>query len=145
MQWQNIALHDTAECSGTKPDNLTFEEAASIPLVGMTALPGTQIIGAQTRWFYLHLRRGRRRWHNGHSISKARIQGQDLVVTTASKGEKEGVVQEPRRRCSLRLQEQQVCTMYMETVMQTKFDVCFDTTAEESRDGKDYQRRADKL
>ena len=52
-----------------KPDNLTFEEAASIPLVGMTALQVTQIIGAQRRWFHLHFRRCWGRWHNGDSIS----------------------------------------------------------------------------
>lgn len=111
-----------------KPEHLTFEEAASIPLVGLTALQVLKSSG---------LKEGDSMFISGGAggVGTMAIQlakhvfKAGLVVTTASKGEKE-------RLCESLGAD--VVVDYKSTNFQEiyggkdaeKFDVCFDTTGE---------------
>lgn len=111
-----------------KPENLTFEEAASIPLVGMTALQVLKSSG---------LKEGDSIFISGGAggVGTMAIQlakhvfKAGRVVTTASKGEKE--------KLCMTLGADEVIdyktTKFDEVFAgskELKFDVCFDTTAE---------------
>ena len=111
-----------------KPENLTFEEASSIPLVGMTALQVLKSSG---------LKEGDSIFISGGAGGVGTMALQlakhvfkaGRVVTTASKGEKEELC--------LTLGADEVIdykTTKFDDVFggsdETKFDVCFDTTAE---------------
>ena len=111
-----------------KPENLTFEEAASIPLVGMTALQALKASG---------LKEGDSIFISGGAggvgtmaiqlakhVFKAR-----LVVTTASNGEKEKLC----KNLGADVVVDYKTTRFEEVyggMNAEKFDVCFDTTAE---------------
>ncbi len=111
-----------------KPENLTFEEAASIPLVGMTAL---QVLKASG------LKEGGSIFISGGAggvgtmaiqlakhVFKAR-----LVVTTASNGEKEKLCKSLGADVVVDYKTAKFEEVYG-GVNAEKFDVCFDTTAE---------------
>ena len=111
-----------------KPENLTFEEAASIPLVGMTALQVLKTSG---------LKEGDSIFISGGAggVGTMAIQlakhvfKADLVVTTASKGEKEKLCKSLGADVVLDYKSQKFDEVYGENDAD-KFDVCFDTTAE---------------
>ena len=111
-----------------KPENLTFEEAASIPLVGLTAL---QVLKASG------LKEGDSIFISGGAggvgtmaiqlakhVFKAR-----LVVTTASNGEKEKLCKSLGADVVVDYKTTKFEEVYG-GVNAEKFDVCFDTTAE---------------
>ena len=114
-----------------KPENLTFEEAASIPLVGMTAL---QVLKASG------LKEGDSIFISGGAggVGTMAIQlakhvfKAERIVTTASKGEKANLC--------MALGADEVIdyksTKFDEVLGksdESKFDVCFDTTGESLR------------
>ena len=117
-----------------KPDNLTFEEAASIPIVGMTALQALKSSG---------LKEGDRIFISGGAgvVGTMAIQlaknvfKAGLVVTTASKGEKENLCKSLGADVVI---DASGVSNYKNTrfdevyggINDEKFDVCFDTTAE---------------
>ena len=111
-----------------KPDNLTFEEAASIPLVGMTALQVLKSSG---------LKEGGSIFISGGAggVGTMAIQlakhvfKAGLVVTTASKGEKMDLCKSLGADEVLDYKSESFVTAYGNDDS-TKFDVCFDTTAE---------------
>ena len=111
-----------------KPENLTFEEAASIPLVGLTAL---QVLKASG------LKEGDSIFISGGAggvgtmaiqlakhVFKAR-----LVVTTASNGEKEKLCKSLGADVVVDYKTTKFDEVYG-GMNAEKFDVCFDTTAE---------------
>lgn len=60
-----------AEDISFKPRNLTFEEAASVPLVGLTNLPGIyRTYGTTLRRENIYSSRCRRYWHLRHSVGE---------------------------------------------------------------------------
>ena len=117
-----------------KPDNLTFEEAASIPLVGMTAFQALKSSG---------LKEGDRIFISGGAGGVGTIAIQlaknvfkaGLIVTTASKGEKENLCKSLGADVVI---DASGVSDYKNTrfdevyggINDEKFDVCFDTTAE---------------
>ena len=111
-----------------KPDNLTFEEAASIPLVGMTALQALKSSG---------LKEGDRIFISGGAGGVGTIAIQlaknvfkaGLVVTTASKGEKENLCKSLGADVVINYKNTRFDEVYGGS-NDEKFDVCFDTTAE---------------
>ncbi len=111
-----------------KPDNLTFEEAASIPLVGMTALQVLKSSG---------LKQGGSIFISGGAggVGTMAIQlakhvfKASLVVTTASKGEKEKLCKSLGADVVLDYKNTKFEDVYGGSKAE-KFDVCFDTTAE---------------
>jgi alcohol dehydrogenase len=111
-----------------KPENLTFEEAASIPLVGMTAL---QVLKASG------LKEGDSIFITGGAGGVGTIAIQlakhvfkaGRIVTTASKGEKENLCMTLGADVVIDYKS----TKFDEVLGksdETKFDVCFDTTGE---------------
>ena len=111
-----------------KPENLTFEEAASIPLVGMTALQVLKNSG---------LKEGDSIFISGGAggVGTMAIQlakhvfKAGLVVTTASKGEKEKLCKSLGADVVVDYKSQKFDQVYGGNEAD-KFDVCFDTTAE---------------
>ena len=111
-----------------KPENLSFEEAASIPLVGMTAL---QVLNSSG------LKEGDSIFISGGSggVGTMAIQlakhvfKAGLVVTTASKGEKEKLCRSLGADVVLDYKSNKFEDVYGGST-EEKFDVCFDTTAE---------------
>jgi alcohol dehydrogenase len=111
-----------------KPDNLTFEEAASIPLVGMTALQVLKSSG---------LKEGDSIFISGGAggVGTMAIQlakhvfKAGLVVTTASKGEKEKLCKSIGADVVLDYKNTKFEDIYGASSAE-KFDVCFDTTSE---------------
>ena len=118
---------DTANAVA-KPENLTFEEAASIPLVGMTAL---QVIKSSG------LKEGGSIFISGGAggVGTMAIQlakhvfKAGLVVTTASKGEKEELCKSLGADVVIDYKNTKFDDVYGNSNAE-KFDVCFDTTAE---------------
>jgi NADPH:quinone reductase-like Zn-dependent oxidoreductase len=114
-----------------KPENLTFEEAASIPLVGMTAL---QILNNSG------LKEGDSIFISGGAggVGTMAIQlakhvfKAGLVVTTASKGEKEKLCKSLGADVVLDYKNIKFEDVYGSDETE-KFDVCFDTTGESLR------------
>ena len=108
-----------------KPSNLTFEEAASIPLVGMTAI---QALNAAK------LKQGDSVFISGGpgGVGTMAIQlakhvfKAGLVVTTASAGEKADLCKALGADVVLDYKSKNFEEVYVED----KFDVCFDTTNE---------------
>ena len=111
-----------------KPENLTFEEAASIPLVGMTAL---QVLKASG------VKEGDSIFISGGAggVGTMAIQlakhvfKAGRIVTTASKGEKEKLCMALGADVVIDYKS----TKFEEILGksdETKFDVCFDTTGE---------------
>ena len=111
-----------------KPKNLTFEEAASIPLVGLTAL---QVLKASG------LKEGGSIFISGGAggVGTMAIQlakhvfKAGLVVTTASKGEKERLCKSLGADIVIDYKSTKFEDIYGGADAE-KFDVCFDTTAE---------------
>ena len=111
-----------------KPENLTFEEAASIPLVSMTAL---QVLKASM------LKEGDSIFISGGAggVGTMAIQlakhvfKAGLVVTTASKGEKERLCKSLGADVVVDYKTTKFEEVYG-GIDAEKFDVCFDTTAE---------------
>ena len=111
-----------------KPENLTFEEAASIPLVSMTAL---QVLKAS------RLKEGDSIFISGGAggVGTMAIQlakhvfKAGLVVTTASKGEKERLCKSLGADVVVDYKTTKFEEVYG-GIDAEKFDVCFDTTAE---------------
>ena len=111
-----------------KPANLTFEEAASIPLVGMTALQVLKSSG---------LKEGDSVFISGGAggVGTMAIQlakhvfKAKLVVTTASKGDKEKLCKSLGADVVLDYKNTNFEDVYGGKSTE-KFDVCFDTTAE---------------
>ena len=111
-----------------KPENLTFEEAASIPLVGLTAL---QVLKASG------LKEGDSIFISGGAggVGTMAIQlakhvfKASLVVTTASKGEKERLCKSLGADVVVDYKSTNFGEIYAGKDAE-KFDVCFDTTAE---------------
>ncbi|MDB2457792.1 zinc-binding dehydrogenase, partial [bacterium] len=111
-----------------KPENLTFEEAASIPLVGMTALQVLKNSG---------LKEGDSIFISGGAggVGTMAIQlakhvfKAGLVVTTASKGAKEKLCKSLGADVVVDYKSQKFDQVYGGNEAD-KFDVCFDTTAE---------------
>ena len=111
-----------------KPENLTFEEAASIPLVGMTAL---QVLKASG------LKEGDSIFISGGAGGVGTIAIQlakhvfkaGSVITTASKGEKENLCLSLGADQVLDYKNSKFEEIFGGNDSQ-KFDVCFDTTAE---------------
>jgi len=111
-----------------KPENLTFEEAASIPLVGMTALQALKNSG---------LKEGDSIFISGGAggVGTMAIQlakyvfKAGKVVTTASKGEKENLCKSLGADVVLNYKDTKFEQVYGGDNAE-KFDVCFDTTAE---------------
>jgi alcohol dehydrogenase len=114
-----------------KPKNLSFEEAASTPLVGMTAL---QVLKASG------LKEGDSIFISGGSggVGTMAIQlakhvfKAGLVVTTASKGEKEEICKQLGADVVVDYKSENFEELYGDNTA-NKFDVCFDTTAESLR------------
>ena len=112
----------------TKPDNISFEEAASIPLAGMTAFQVLKQSG---------LKEGDSVFISGGAggVGTMAIQlakhvfKAGRVVTTASKGEKADLCESLGADEVLDYKSQSFVTTYGNDDS-TKFDVCFDTTAE---------------
>ena len=112
----------------TKPDNISFEEAASIPLAGMTAFQVLKESG---------LKEGDSVFISGGAggVGTMAIQlakhvfKAGLVVTTASKGEKMDLCKSLGADEVLDYKSESFVTAYGNDDS-TKFDVCFDTTAE---------------
>ena len=112
----------------TKPDNIGFEEAASIPLAGMTALQVLKESG---------LKEGDSIFISGGAGGVGTIAIQlakhvfkaGRVVTTASKGEKTDLCKSLGADEVLDYKSENFVTTYANDDS-TKFDVCFDTTAE---------------
>jgi len=108
-----------------KPSNLSFEEAASIPLVGMTAV---QVLNAAK------LKEGDSIFISGGAggVGTMAIQlakhvfKAGLVVTTASAGEKADLCKDLGADVVLDYKT----TNFEEVYAEDKFDVCFDTTNE---------------
>ena len=111
----------------TKPDNISFEEAASIPLVGMTALQVLKESG---------LKEGDSIFISGGAggVGTMAIQlakhvfKAERVVTTASKGEKADLCKSLGADEVLDYKSENFVSVY--GIDDKKFDVCFDTTAE---------------
>jgi NADPH:quinone reductase-like Zn-dependent oxidoreductase len=111
-----------------KPENLTFEEAASIPLVGMTALQALKSSG---------LKEGGSIFISGGAGGVGTIAIQlakyvfkaGLVVTTATEGEKEKLCKSLGADVVLDYKNTKFENLYGNENAE-KFDVCFDTTAE---------------
>ena len=111
-----------------KPENLSFEEAASIPLVGMTALQVLKASGLKEGDSILIT--GGAGGVGTMAIQLAKhVFKAERVVTTASKGDKENLC--------MTLGADEVIdyrTAKFEEVFgesdESKFDVCFDTTGE---------------
>ncbi|RJU90037.1 MAG: NADP-dependent oxidoreductase [Candidatus Poseidoniales archaeon] len=111
-----------------KPENLSFEEAASIPLVGMTAL---QVLKASG------LKEGDSIFISGGAggVGTMAIQlakhvfKASRVVTTASKGEKEKLCKSLGADVVVDYKTSNFVEVYGGTNAD-KFDVCFDTTGE---------------
>ena len=111
-----------------KPENLTFEEAASIPLVGMTALQALKASG---------LKEGGSIFISGGAggVGTMAIQlakhvfKAKLVVTTASKGEKEKLCKSLGADVVVDYKTTRFEEVYG-GINAEKFDVCFDTTSE---------------
>ena len=111
-----------------KPGNLTFEEAAAIPLVGMTALKVLKASG---------LKEGDSIFISGGAggVGTMAIQlakhvfGAGLVVTTASEGEKERLCKGLGADVVVDYKATRFDEVYGGTNSE-KFDVCFDTTGE---------------
>ena len=114
-----------------KPDNITFAEAASIPLVGMTALQVLKNSG---------LKEGGSIFISGGAggVGTMAIQlakhvfKAGLVVTTASKGEKEKLCKKLGADVVVNYKSENFEDIYGNDNA-NKFDVCFDTTAESLR------------
>ena len=112
----------------TKPENLSFEETASIPLVGMTALQVLKASGLKEGDSVLIT--GGAGGVGTMAIQLAKhVFKAGRVVTTASKGDKENLC--------MTLGADEVIdykTVKFEEVFaesdESKFDVCFDTTGE---------------
>ena len=112
----------------TKPDNISFEEAASIPLAGMTALQVLKESG---------LKEGDSIFISGGAggVGTSAIQlakhvlKASLIVTTASKGEKEELCKSLGADVVLDYKKIKFDEVYGKSNAE-KFDVCFDTTAE---------------
>ena len=113
------------------PGNLTFAEAASIPLVSMTALQAIKSSG---------LKKGGSIFISGGAggVGTMAIQlakhvfEADLVVTTASKGEKEALCKSLGADVVLDYKKTKFEDVYGSHDAE-KFDVCFDTTGESLR------------
>ncbi len=111
-----------------KPENLTFEEAASIPLVGMTALQVLKSSG---------LKEGDSIFVSGGAggVGTMAIQlakhvfKAGLVVTTASKGEKERLCKSLGADVVIDYKSARFEEIHGGKGAE-KFDVCFDTTGE---------------
>lgn len=111
-----------------KPENLSFEEAAGIPLAGMTALQVLKSSG---------LKQGGSIFISGGAggVGTMAIQlakhvfKASLVVTTASKGEKEALCKGLGADVVLDYKSTKFEDVYGGSNAE-KFDVCFDTTAE---------------
>ena len=111
-----------------KPENLSFEEAASIPLVGMAAL---QVLKASG------LKEGDSIFISGGAggVGTMAIQlakhvfNAGKVVTTASKGEKERLCKSLGADVVVDYKTTSFEEVYAKTDAE-KFDVCFDTTGE---------------
>ena len=111
-----------------KPNNLTFEEASSIPLVGMTALQVLKSSG---------LKEGDSIFISGGAggVGTMAIQlakhvfKAKLVVTTASKGEKEELCKSLGADVVLDYKNTKFEDIYG-SGSEEKFNVCFDTTGE---------------
>ncbi|MDC0556880.1 NADP-dependent oxidoreductase [Candidatus Poseidoniaceae archaeon] len=111
----------------TKPENISFEEAASIPLVGMTALQVLKTSG---------LKEGGSIFISGGAggVGTMAIQlakhvfKAGRVVTTASKGEKADLCKTLGADEVLDYKSENFVSVY--GTDDKKFDVCFDTTAE---------------
>ena len=111
-----------------KPENLTFEEAASIPLVSMTALQVLKSSG---------LKEGDSMFISGGAggVGTMAIQlakhvfKAGLVVTTASKGEKERLCESLGADVVVDYKSTNFQEIYGRKDAE-KFDVCFDTTGE---------------
>ena len=111
----------------TKPENISFEEAASIPLVGMTALQVLKESG---------LKEGDSIFISGGAggVGTMAIQlakhvfKAGRVVTTASKGEKADLCKSLGADEVLDYKSENFVSVY--GIDDKKFDVCFDTTAE---------------
>ena len=111
-----------------KPENLTFEEAASIPLVGMTALQVLKSSG---------LKEGDSIFISGGAggVGTMAIQlakhvfKAGLVVTTASKGEKERLCKSLGADVVIDYKSARFEEIHGGKDAK-KFDVCFDTTGE---------------
>ena len=111
-----------------KPENLTFDEAASIPLVGMTAI---QVLKASG------LKEGNSIFISGGAggVGTMAIQlakhvfKAGHVVTTASKGEKERLCESLGADVVVDYKSTDFEEIYGEKDAE-KFDVCFDTTGE---------------
>ena len=112
----------------TKPDNISFEEAASIPLAGMTALQVLKESG---------LKEGDSIFISGGAggVGTMAIQlakhvfKAGRVVTTASKGEKMDLCKSLGADEVLDYKSENFVTKYGNDNIK-KFDVCFDTTVE---------------
>ena len=111
----------------TKPENISFEEAASIPLVGMTALQVLKTSG---------LKEGDSVFISGGAGGVGTLAIQlakhvfkaGHVVTTASKGEKTDLCMSLGADEVLDYKSENFVSVY--GTDDKKFDVCFDTTAE---------------
>jgi len=108
-----------------KPSNLTFEEAASIPLVGMTALQALN--AAKLKQGDSVLISGGAGGVGTLAIQLAKhVFNAGLVVTTASAGEKADLCKNLGADVVLDYKT----TNFEEVYGKEKFDVCFDTTNE---------------
>jgi len=111
-----------------KPDSISFEEAASIPLAGMTAFQALKKSG---------LKEGDSIFISGGAGGVGTIAIQlakhvfkaHLVVTTASKGEKMDMCKELGADVVIDYNAQNFVELYSNDDGK-KFDVCFDTTDE---------------
>jgi alcohol dehydrogenase len=125
-----MAEYCVARCSDTvrKPDNISFEEAASIPLAGMTALQAFQKAG---------LKQGDKVFITGGAGGVGTLAIQlakhvfkaGLVVTTASAGAKEQLCKDLGADVVVDYRTAKFEEVYG-TADAEKFDVCFDTTHE---------------
>lgn len=112
----------------SKPEHISFEEAASIPLVGMTALQVLKTSG---------LKEGDSIFISGGAGGVGTLAIQlakhvfkaGRVVTTASKGEKAEMCKSLGADEVVDYKSQKFVDLYSKDVS-NKFDVCFDTTAE---------------
>ena len=109
----------------SKPNNVSFEEAASIPLAGMTALQALTNSG---------LKEGDSIFISGGAGGVGTLAIQlakhvfkaSNVVTTASKGEKSDLCKELGADSVIDYKSEN----FVEIHSKNKFDVCFDTTGE---------------
>jgi alcohol dehydrogenase len=118
----------------SKPANISFEEAASIPLVGMTALQALKTSGLQEGGSIFIS--GGAGGVGTMAIQLAKhVFKAGLVVTTASKGEKEKLCRQLGADVVVDYNSENFENVYGGENA-NKFDVCFDTTEESLRMAK---------